>query len=417
MPAVFLAGGALHVIGDDPGRVNDTAVVEEVGANVRVTLNGIPRTFPTAAFGRISMDMRTGFDTVHLRSAPAVPVVVRGGTQDDAVHVGAGDLDVVRGTVTVAGDDGFDSVLVHDDSTGFADRYEVTLAKIDRTASNPAFNRTVNYGTVEAVVLDAQNGSNTITVASSDANTFTTINAGGGDDAVAVGTGNWDAVRGGVRVDGQAGTNTLTVDDGAAPFSDNYAVGTAAVTRTAPNPVFNRSVSYFGISELALNAPDGNNTITVASAAGGTRMLVDAGGGDDTVDGGGGDDILVGGDGDDTLRGQAGRDLLIGGDGADRFFGGGGDDLIVGGPTIHDADPTALRAIRAEWTSARDYFTRVQNIRGVGAGPRLNGSYFLNGATTSDDGDLDVMQGEADRDWFHVRGADQHNRAAGESLN
>ena len=39
--------------------------------------------------------------------------------------------------------------------------------------------------------------------------------------------------------------------------------------------------------------------------------------------------------------------------------------------------PIALAAIRDEWASNRNYPTRVDNLRGVGTGPRANGNYFL----------------------------------------
>jgi hypothetical protein len=53
----------------------------------------------------------------------------------------------------------------------------------------------------------------------------------------------------------------------------------------------------------------------------------------------------------------------------------------VSGSTAFDGNEAALCAILAEWTSARDYATRVANITGTGRGAsfdgRLNGGYFL----------------------------------------
>jgi Ca2+-binding RTX toxin-like protein len=131
---------------------------------------------------------------------------------------------------------------------------------------------------------------------------------------------------------------------------------------------------------------------------------LDGGPGDDKLQGGDGNDILVGGEGNDKLDSGQGNDLLIGGRGADRLDGGGGDDLLIAGFTAFDANHAALEAILAEWTSPRGYEMRVDNLRGQGSGPRLNGDYFLRtggpGRTLFDDRDSDKMTGDSGRDWF-----------------
>lgn len=69
-----------------------------------------------------------------------------------------------------------------------------------------------------------------------------------------------------------------------------------------------------------------------------------------------------------------------------------------------DGLPHALAAVLAEWTSVRDYRSRVANLRGNGSGPRLNGTVLLKAAcpdaTVFDDGDQDTLTGSAGRDWF-----------------
>ncbi len=61
----------------------------------------------------------------------------------------------------------------------------------------------------------------------------------------------------------------------------------------------------------------------------------------------------------------------------------------------------------AEWTSARSYTQRVNNILGVGTGTRLNGNNFLKVSDTSlvantvfDDGAQDKLWGSSGVDWF-----------------
>src|SRR5207249_7565770 len=121
---------------------------------------------------------------------------------------------------------------------------------------------------------------------------------------------------------------------------------------------------------------DGADTINVGGSVG-NAVFIDGGAGNDSVKGGPGNDTILGGTGDDLLVGGAGRDLLIGGLGADRIVGNTDDDILVAGTTAHDNNDTALTAIMAEWTSARTYTQRVNNIRnGSGSATRANGSYF-----------------------------------------
>ena len=54
-----------------------------------------------------------------------------------------------------------------------------------------------------------------------------------------------------------------------------------------------------------------------------------------------------------------------------------GRDLLIAGTTAYDGNEAALAAIMAEWTSGRDYATRIANLSGTGSGPRDNGSVFL----------------------------------------
>ncbi len=126
--------------------------------------------------------------------------------------------------------------------------------------------------------------------------------------------------------------------------------------------------------------------------------------GNDRLKGGAGHDVLLGGVGDDLLVGGSGRNLLIGGVGADRIVGNADDDVLIAGYLdfpVAERD-AAIAAIMAEWTSQRDYATRVKNLRdGTGSVNRLNGSFFLQkGETVYDDGARELLTGSAGLDWF-----------------
>jgi Ca2+-binding RTX toxin-like protein len=147
----------------------------------------------------------------------------------------------------------------------------------------------------------------------------------------------------------------------------------------------------------------GNDTIQVAGGISLSAWLY-GGDGDDLLQGGGGNDVLVGGAGSNTLISGQGRDLLIGGSGASRLVGNSGDSILIAGTTAFDDNQAALAAIMAEWTSARDYATRVANLSGTGSGPSANGSYLLIAggpkATVFDNGAADVLSGGSGMDWF-----------------
>jgi hypothetical protein len=115
--------------------------------------------------------------------------------------------------------------------------------------------------------------------------------------------------------------------------------------------------------------------------------------------------ILLGMHGNDSLVGVSGRDILIGGFGGDTMTGGVGDDLLIAGATVYDNDVGSLSRIFDEWsTTSRNYQTRVNNLRGIGTGPRFNGELFLQNAPSytlyADPGSLDQLIGGLGQDWF-----------------
>jgi hypothetical protein len=140
----------------------------------------------------------------------------------------------------------------------------------------------------------------------------------------------------------------------------------------------------------------GNDVITVAPGITNSTFLF-GGGGNDFLTGGSGVNVIVGGPGNDLLSGGNNRDLLIGGNGIDVLSGNAGEDMLIGGATTHDTNLAALFALITEWSSGRPFLTRVDNLTGTGAGPRLNGNNFLRSTgpdkTVLDGSALDVLSG------------------------
>lgn len=159
-----------------------------------------------------------------------------------------------------------------------------------------------------------------------------------------------------------------------------------------------------------------DNVVTAAKINGGRGDdVILSGGGNDRIKAGSGNDIVMAGGGNDRVDAGRGEDLLIGGDGADRLRGRKNDDLLIAGTTAFDDNHAALEEILAEWTSSRDFDTRVMNLRdGSGSTERLNGDTFLvsegSDATVFDDGVKDNLKGDRGHDWFFASNDDDIRR-------
>lgn len=162
---------------------------------------------------------------------------------------------------------------------------------------------------------------------------------------------------------------------------------------------------------------DGGSEIDTILGGAGNDHLV-GGAGSDVISGDAGNDILEGREGNDTLSGGDGRDLLVGGLGSDILQGGNGDDLLIGDQIAFANNQTSLGELRAEWTSAHDYTSRVNNVVGFqhpNFDMRLNGNSFLaRGVTILNDGEIDTMLGQGNRDlFFSELGVDNTDRLLG----
>jgi len=154
----------------------------------------------------------------------------------------------------------------------------------------------------------------------------------------------------------------------------------------------------------------GGSDVAMVSGMPSATLLLDGGSGDDMLFGSRGNSILLGGPGNDTLLGGGGYDILIGGTGRDTLIGGLGQGIFVGGQTVYDlesavnpsANTEALLAILNEWSSAKPYDQRRDNILGIAPAPgRLNNGFFLRpGETILDDEKDDTIMGGPGQDLF-----------------
>ncbi len=187
---------------------------------------------------------------------------------------------------------------------------------------------------------------------------------------------------------GQAGNDNFQIADwtGTATITGGTGTNTLLVTRDADMTLANASLVSPGFGKLTLS---GINSANLSGGASSNKLLANAfTAGPVTLSGHGGDDVLIGGSKKDSLDGGSGRDLLIGGADTDTLIGGTDEDILIGGTSTHSGNVNALNAIMAEWTNAaRDYATRIANLRDVGVGSplvKLNASTVQNDTSAAD---------------------------------
>jgi Ca2+-binding RTX toxin-like protein len=214
--------------------------------------------------------------------------------------------------------------------------------------------------------------------------------------SVAYQTDSMDSTKSDLVINGTSGIDVITVTYSNSKYN-------VTLNGTLLGSYANKDATNHSVARLVVCGGAGNDDIAIDSTVTIVSELY-GGEGNDRLMGGGGNNILVGGNGADTIIGNGLADLIIGGNGSDTISGGGGDDLMIAGSTTYDSTPSALRSVFAEWISARDYTTRVNNLLGVGSGTRLNGTYFLNASNVFDDGEIDRITGgtggATNHDWF-----------------
>ncbi|MFO0944331.1 MAG: endo-1,4-beta-xylanase [Planctomycetota bacterium] len=231
-----------------------------------------------------------------------------------------------------------------------------------------------------------------------------------GDDGndVIYGDGNLASSQGIDSIFGGMGDDTIYGDgDGGEGASDVilgdegddtiYADG-AEGTKAASDTVSGGSGNDLIVGD-AVDGAEGGADSLVGEAG---QDTINAGSGDDFVDGGEDGDLLFGGNsGNNTILGGSGKDVILGGRGADTLVGGTGEDLILAGQYVKSSE-SSFQAIFVEWSSARPFNSRVENIQGVGKGARENGeNYLVPGTTVLDDQSLDTVYAGVDElDWI-----------------
>jgi RTX calcium-binding nonapeptide repeat (4 copies) len=238
-----------------------------------------------------------GDQTLAAGSGSVVNVVAAGG--DDTITLGSTGAPVTSGQarINVNAGDGSDT-LVWEDATDATGRTINFQGDVFNQVFVPfvGFATGWNGGPPEQIAVHAGTGADTINLAGSTAATTSTIDAGGGADAVNVGNGadGMDDLLGPVTIQGAAGTDSLDIDESSATTGHSFALDAATLQRNGA-----ALLGFGGFEALSLAFGSGNDTLTATSAAQG--FTATGGAGADNLTGGGGADVIDAGDGDDRL--------------------------------------------------------------------------------------------------------------------
>jgi hypothetical protein len=299
------------------------------------TLHGKVATVISGVLGQV--DFPTQTITV---LATTGPLTINAGT-DQNTNIGAGNVQSIHGAVSVSNADADDgSSMLVDDSTDTTGRNAVVAttagSSLSVTGLSPAPIFYSNAVADSGFGLNAGNGNDTLTIGSGVFDESDTINCGGGNDSVTV-PSNYGGPPG-MIVNGQDGNDTLTLfgNDNVGGVNFNGGTGSNTAVLNASNYNFGDTVSidaagtiedsvaaisYTNVQQIQIIGTNSNDTIQAAPTL--TIPLL--------IHGNGGDDVIIGGGGNDTLFGDAGNDYLNGGPGTDSLVGGTGIDSIVGG--------------------------------------------------------------------------------------
>lgn len=278
----------------------DTATI----TSIEVELGGT--TVQYSAVQHVRVETEGGNDVIRVRStAGGAPVTVLAGIGNDTIIVGRPDnpfsafhtLDDLAASVTVNGESGSDTLSVRDNwVAGFGYTYGISSTTVSRSAAQVIYSSiqelelvtrtqddTINVtGTSSgtATTVHAQSGNDTINVRATGAGGPLTVNAGDGNDTISLGSAanTLNTIQGVVVVNGEAGTNSLTLNDQGNALGQTYLVVPNAVVR-APAVV----VGYAGIQTVQLNASAGEDLAWVQGTSAGTAVGVNGGGGIDTL--------------------------------------------------------------------------------------------------------------------------------------
>jgi hypothetical protein len=415
---VLTSGRALTVNGDQLTNPDDTITIDTIGSGYVINLNGEVAHFDAGQVNSITVNSRTGNNTINIeRTVAGRPVTINLDSGTDTVNLSptAQNLSNLAGTVTVNGGSGTGTLVANDQGTSTARTYTLTSSTLVRSGA-----ATITYNNLAGVTVNTSNGSDTVTVQSTSAVTAVTVNGGTGTNTL-VGSNNtadaW-AVTG-----SNSGTLSSGTILGQVSFSgfQNLTGGNSTNYFTLSDQAgVSGNISGGGGGTLDLSAYSTTVVVDlqtrVSTGVGGSisniqNVLGGNGGGAGTYN------ILVGNGGNVLTGGFGRRNLLIAGGSASTLIGGDDDDILIAGTTAYDREAglVSLNALMAYWSgTADDYPTRVGNVT------TGNGVPLLDGTTVTSNGGGNTLLaqggGPTEMNLYYANPADTIDATASETV-
>ncbi len=244
------SGGIFYDGGGNSSGASDVLVINGSNASESIDLTGALITLVEVEGATINGN--GGNDQLSISSGWAVPLTFDGGTGSDAlVFVGSAGADFI----------------------------EIS------TASIAADGKLWRFFGAESATINGIGGNDTINVNSTAPGQSVVIFGGDGDDTISVGAGTLDAIPGNVSVSGDAGNDSLTLNDQLLANDDTYTFNGNTFDRD-----FFGSLSFLSVEAVTLYGADGDNVVLVTLYGGrgaegdsGVPLNINSGGGDDSV--------------------------------------------------------------------------------------------------------------------------------------
>ena len=241
---------------------------------------------------------------------------IDGNQGNDVAFLGTGnDLfiwDPGDGSDTVEGQAGFDALTFN--GANASENFVVSADGDRGHLFRDVGNINMDLNDVEAVVVRALGGADTITVGNTAGTDISEVSI---DLAPTIGGVGGDGQIDSVIVNGTNANDTIQI----AGVGADYTISGASA--------FVSVLSSEAQDQLTVNGLGGNDSISAASLSATVNLTLDGGAGNDTIIGNSSANTLIGGDGNDYLIGQGGDDTLIDGSGLNTLQGGSGDDLYA----------------------------------------------------------------------------------------
>jgi Ca2+-binding RTX toxin-like protein len=276
--------------GTDTVRVNDPAA--GVPRNYTVTATKVTATsgLDVNYVGMENLAVNAGIlpNTFNVRATAAgTRTTINGGANGDTFNVGstANTLDDIQGQLILNGGEqgsfgGQDVVNLFDQGSVVSRNYTLRANSVARSGA-----AAISYSGMEGLTLSAGSGADSVVVVGTAAGMPVTLNMGAGNDVVNLGTrtgSSLDGILSTVTVNGEAGTDSVILNDQVDDNGNSYGVTATGVTRSifASSPTI---LNYATVESLALNAGNFNDRVSVQSTNAATPVALKLGGGDDDV--------------------------------------------------------------------------------------------------------------------------------------